>query len=102
MKQTLLFPLAHVFSERTIVSFTTSEKNEYTLFTARKISTTIYFILKLQNKLAASLGVKKSLDKAYQTRTQKTSTPFSSGIHTAVKGLQYKFQVQWKGPSYAL
>ena len=30
------------------------------------------------------------------------SPHFDVVIHTAVKGLQYKFQVQWKGPSYAL
>ena len=82
MEITLFFLPVFLCTYFAKVSFVTFKKRKNTPFTSLNIADNMYVLLKLQEKLAGMLGVKKTVEKAHQIPTKKTSVSFSSGIHT--------------------
>lgn len=82
MNTALFFSPVFLCIDRATVSFVALIKRKNTPFTSLNIADNMYVLLKLQEKLAGMLGVKKTVHKIHQILTKKTSVSSSSGIHT--------------------
>ena len=82
MEITLFFLPVILCTYFATVSFVTFKKRKNTPFTSLNIADNMYVLLRLQEKLAGMLDVKKTVHKIHQILIKKTSVSSSSGIHT--------------------